>query len=225
MLIAIGRHCPNLREIVIESSDDSDDNDDFGDLCKDADAVALFEGCRQLERLTIECYDLTYVSIIRASECCRNLSFVSLEKVEITAWALESLQLNCPFIQEMRLAQISEEGLQQFSTQWNFPNLVKFESYYNNICDRAILEITQKSPLLKEIEVSHSALITDAGMTHIATNCRNLERVSFDDLSGVVNVDSLIAIFNNNRKLRRDSFRFNCPTYSPQVQSLLDGGY
>jgi len=226
----IGRCYPDLLSLTLYDHDNRDVND--GNLQSQLHMqglFALFEGCRKLQSLNIVnsfkklSETLSEAVLIRALECCRDLRHFRLLSVPITARVLFTLSTNCSQLEELslngRIITESHENLLYFNEQCNFPNLHSLDCGSIEINDRLILEFVQKSPLLRNLDISCSPYITDVGMHHIATHCRNLSRICIRHLSGVSTPDNLIKILINNPNIRKSGFHFF--GYASSYSSIL----
>ena len=206
LMSEISRCYPDLLSLNLYSFENND-----GSESQSNGLIAIFEECRKL--LSLHMCKVTFLSeaaLIRAFECCRDLKSASFSTIPMTARVLLSLSTNCPQLEELSIHDISatKENLLQFSVQCNFPNLRTLRCANIDIDDRFILEFTRKSPLLRTLEITYSLYVTDVGIYHIATHCRNLTRILLINLPRVSSPEYLISVLINNPKIRESEFIF-----------------
>ena len=219
----IGRCYPDLLTLILFDVEDDNSQSQSKGL------IDLFEGCRKLQNLRIASSvsdDDSLISLsvlIRAFECCRDLRSVSFSLARITARVLGSLALNCSQVEKLTLfgINVSREDWLQFSVICNFPKLRTLTCSYIDICDRFLLEFVRKSTLLQDIDIASCKHVTDPGMSHIATHCRNLRCICLRDLHHVSSPDYLIDILTNNPKIRKPGFSFSLSSYSTSDSLIL----
>ena len=196
----IGRCYPELMDLTINSFKRDTDEE----------LIALFEGCRKIQKLCIEFSIISERALIRIFECCCDIRHISFRSVPMTALCLEKLAVNCVQLTYLVLSslEISKADLNEFSINSRFPNLVSLYCGKVNIGDRFLLEFARKSPLLWKICLYSCMYISDVGVHHIASHCRNLTEISFSNMAGIYSPDYLIDILINNPKIKKSGFRF-----------------
>jgi len=203
----IGRSYPELESLTLKFWNEDNDLDEEG-------LVALFKGCRKIQKLqlTISVVTSTTMSehaFIKIFECCHELRSVSLTRVSVTLSSLASLALHCPQLTVLSLSTLamSKLDLIEFSVKSHFPSLRQLVCDNINIGDRFLLEFARKSPLLHMLRLYSCVYVSDVGMYHIATHCRNLSYIYFSNMVGVYSPDYLIEIIVNNPKIHTDPYR------------------
>jgi hypothetical protein len=210
-LSEIGRCYPDLLTLQIFNYSDVDDDDDELQIQSHSEGlIALFEGCRKLKSLYISNSTLSETALIRAFECCRDIRTAGLWNMFLPTAALLSLSINCQQLDSLSLHNIyeSKEHLLELSEQCSFRSIRSVRIAKTSICDRFLMELVKKSPLLKELDIDSCESITDVGMYHIATYCRNLENLRLSHLPRVFCSEYLIEILINNPKIRKYNLRF-----------------
>lgn len=215
-LIAAGQHCPNLVNLLIGRIM-TPVNNSFGDadtrVCNDTGALAVFQGCRKLVNIKIAHCQISDIGVTRAAECC-NLRVVILSDLpNITLKSLVSLSKNCPELDELKLTNLdfSAVDLNELSEQCIFPQLIHFSSTEVNVGDSFVLALAKNSPRLMMFSLHSMPNITDVGMHHIATHCRNLTNLWLFNLAGFTRPDNLVNILINNPRLGK-GFKVNSST-------------
>lgn len=217
----IAQCCPKLLTLHLDAI-----NDDNG-------LVDIFESCRQLQNLSIKSSKVSDCTMVRAFECWHNLRSVSLDSVTITVRALEGLARNCKQLEELSLVSlvIPTSDLVRFSARSTFANLRSLSCTKLSINDQCLLEFARKSPFLNKLEIDNCKYISDVGMYHIASHCRNLSTLRLKNLPGVYSPDNLIDILKKNKRILYSYFSFsgdNAPLicvgkydYTPKLRALL----
>lgn len=240
-LIAISQYCPNLIELSIgEVQCEDEDEEEEPDIeCDDTSAIAAFERCRNLLKLSIAHCLISDIAIARAADCCAGLTSVSLNYMAgLTIQSLQSMATSCHQLEILKLSNldIAKEDLRQFSIQYSFPNLTTFIIYNIEVCDQFLLELVRKSPRLIELSLNGSSHITDIGTSHIASYCRNLRFLTLRSVPCVRHPNYLLQVLVNNPKLTYSSFSFYSDfapmiltgnevggnEYTPEIKALLD---
>jgi len=205
LLSEIGRCYPDLLSLHVSFvKDDSMQSESQG-------LIALFEGCRKLQKLSIFFATLSEAVLIKAFECCHDLRSLRLGAKIKAARGLVSLAVNCTQLDCLDLSNViaTEEEWLQFSEQSNFRNLRTLRITSSDIDDRSVLEFVRKSPLLQELEIHSCECVTDVGLFHIANHCRNLRKLELKYIEDVSSPDNLINILVNNPKIRKSDFNFS----------------
>lgn len=219
---AISKHCHNLIHVDISEPQTMNTNVCYPELLHldlfsvdhdDMRLLALFEQLRKVQTLNISFSEMTEFTVAKAFECFRDLRSFIIYGPSITTQSLRGLTINCLLLEELKLHHvfISQEDSDQFSRQCSFPQLRIFHSSDINISDQFILELSQKSPILKELHLyffEDSPSITEAGMCHIASHCRNLSDLNLFGLANVTSPDCLVDILTNNPRIRKSNFNF-----------------
>ncbi|ODQ80628.1 hypothetical protein BABINDRAFT_160881 [Babjeviella inositovora NRRL Y-12698] len=145
------------------------------------DFLDLFEGCSNLERLTlVNCSKLTSPSIIRTLGGCTRLQSIDMTGINpdhINDALFTTLAENCPRLQ----------GLYA-------PGCV-------SVSEKAIIKLIDSCPLLKRIKLSENKNITDVAVKRLTANCKYLVEI---DLLGCQNVtdEGLAEVFSSLDQLR-----------------------
>lgn len=72
-----------------------------------------------------------------------------------------------------------------------------------SVTDEFLLSFTRACPLLEKLTLSTCQNVTDVGIYHIATHCRNLAHLTLGDLHRVSSEKYIRQVCDNNRKLSR----------------------
>lgn len=203
-LIAAGQHCPDLTTVVIHN--DPERSFLMGKH-NDENIVAFFERCQKVEKFTVYYTNFSDTTITRMFQNCQHLRYLSLHAMRVSSKFLESLSANCSS-EELVLHNI---GVCESISNFSFPSLTRF--LYNGfghcgLSDNSLGRLIQSLSRLKQIELYCSPNITNTGLHHIATHCRNLEKLFLYDLSRVTEPECLIEILRNNPRLKRLGFLF-----------------
>ena len=135
----------------------------------------------------------------------------------------------------------SKADLNEFSINSRFPNLVSLYCVNVNIGDRFLLEFARKSPMLHRIHLYYCMHISDVGVHHIASQCRNLTHIDFSNMAGIYSPEYLVDILINNPKIYKTGFLFDVvdfinvplilisdsnadgyPVFTTELQAILD---
>lgn len=150
--------------------------------------LVLFEGCLNLERLTlVNCSKLTARLMIATLGGCARLQLIDMSGVsanEINDTMFHTLATNCPRLQ----------GL--------------YAPGCGNVLEAAVLELVEACPMLKRIKLSDNANITDVAVEQLAASCKYLVEI---DLLGCTNVTDagLARVFSDLEQLREFRISMN----------------
>lgn len=145
----------------------------------DSDFLNLFEGCYNLERLTlVNCSRLSSESICNVLQNCSKLQSIDMTGVKsIDDDIFEALGQNCPRLQ----------GL--------------YAPGCKSVTRRGISAIYNSCPMLKRMKLSDNLSLTDEDLWCFVNNCKSLIEVDVHNCVNLTN-DSLITLFVGLEQLR-----------------------
>lgn len=185
---AISNGCPDLRQVYLDA------------------LVALTQGCRNLQDLTLGRDMITDQCIMEVARVFSNLQALRLDSGRLSKKSIVALARGCPKLKTLDFrgchTDITDETVEEELTRscpnlqtlvladcknltkrsfmllaQRCPNLQDLNLYGFHITDESIVEVAQQCPKLQTLYLEGCKHLTDKSMVALAQGCPNLQRL------------------------------------------------